>query len=57
MFSFLFVFLILGAPFFWIAIYFLLKETSEEDSSPLKAVIYLSIYSISFIFLLFMTQR
>lgn len=49
----LFLFLLIGAPFFWVAIYSFFKK---KDDDVLKEGIYLSLYTMAFMFLLFTTQ-
>lgn len=53
--SILFIFLLVGAPLFWVALHFFNKE--ESEGLTVKSGIYLSIYSMAFIYLLFMTQQ
>lgn len=53
--SVLFLFLFVGAPFFWVAIYSLFSKKGSDDSQ-VKYGVYLSVYSMAFIYLLFMTQ-
>lgn len=51
--SVLFFFLLIGAPFFWWAVYSFLKKSEKV---PIKEGVYLSIYSMVFVYLLFITQ-
>jgi uncharacterized membrane protein len=53
--SILFLFLLIGAPFFWVAIYSFFNKKGPEDV-PIKEGLYLSVYSMAFVYLLFITQ-
>lgn len=52
--SILFIFLLIGAPFFWGAMHSFFSKKESED--VIKEGVYLSLYSMAFIYLLFMTQ-